>query len=280
MDDRAPQPQAPDRAPDAILVLEDVYKSFGPLNVLRGVSLRVQRGETLVIIGLSGVGKSVSLRLMLGLLYPDRGRVLFEGRDIAAFGRTELQEMRERFSMLFQGGALFDSMTVGENVSFELRARGETDAAKLDRIVAERLRQVGMPGVEEKMPSELSGGMKKRAALARAIAVEPEVVLYDEPTTGLDPIMSDAIADLIITTREALRDKNVTSIVVTHDMHVAFKTGDRIIMLHGGRIVGEGPPQRYREIRDRAPHAELTEEERLIRQFVRGEAIGPIRAAT
>ncbi len=266
--------------PDELIVLEDAYKAFGSLEVLKGVTIRVRRGETLVIIGQSGVGKSVTLRLMIGLLAPDRGRVFFEGGDIADLSELELVRMRERFSLLFQGGALFDSMTVGENVSFERRARGETDMDKLDRIVAEKLRQVGMPGVQDKMPSELSGGMKKRAALARAIAVDPEVVLYDEPTTGLDPIMSDAIADLILATREALKEKNVTSIVVTHDMHVAIKTADRIIMLHGGRIVGEGPPKYFQEIRDRAADQQHTEQEQMIRQFVRGEAVGPIQAAT
>jgi len=275
-----PAPIPASASPDEPIVLEDVHKSFGALEVLKGVTLRVRRGETLVIIGQSGVGKSVTLRAIIGLLSPDRGRVLFEGVDIAALDDVALMRIRERFSMLFQGGALFDSMTVGENVSFELRARGETDYTKLDRIVAERLRQVGMPGVQDKMPAELSGGMKKRAALARAIAVNPEFVLYDEPTTGLDPIMSDAIADLILSTREALREVNVTSIVVTHDMHVALKTGDRIIMLHGGQIVGEGPPDMFREIRDRSADAAFTDKERMIRQFVRGEALGPIRAVT
>ncbi len=262
-----------------IIILENVYKSFGELDVLRGVTIRVSRGETLVIIGQSGVGKSVTLRLMIGLLQPDQGRVFFEGEDLAGFSSARLLKMRERFSMLFQGGALFDSMSVGDNVSFERRARGETDTVKLERIVAEKLRQVGMPGVQDKMPSELSGGMKKRAALARAIAVDPEIVLYDEPTTGLDPIMSDAIADLILSTRESLKEIGLTSIVVTHDMHVAFKTADRIIMLHGGRIVGEGPPAMFREIRDRDRNAEFTDQERMIRQFVCGEAVGPIKAA-
>jgi phospholipid/cholesterol/gamma-HCH transport system ATP-binding protein len=260
-----------------ILLLEGIYKSFGPLDVLQGIDLTVRRGETLVIIGQSGTGKSVTLRLMIGLLDPDEGRVLFEGEDIAGYNDQQLALMRERFAMLFQGGALFDSMTVGDNVAFGLRALGERDEERIRGVVREKLRQVGLPGTEEKMPAELSGGMKKRAALARAIAVDPEVILYDEPTTGLDPIMSDAIADLILETRESLREKNATSIVVTHDMHVALKTADRIVMLHEGRIVAEGPPETYRRLRDvSAPPEE--EADRMVRQFVRGEAEGPITA--
>ena len=260
-----------------IIVLENVYKSFGDLHVLVDVSIRVKRGETLVIIGQSGVGKSVTLRLMIGLLEPGRGRVFFEGEDISAFDEYKLTKMRAHFAMLFQGGALFDSLTVGENVAFGIRAGGETDEKRINQTVSKKLQQVGLPGTEDKMPAELSGGMKKRAALARAIAEDPEVVLYDEPTTGLDPIMSDAIADLIIETREALKDKNVTSIVVTHDMHVALKTADRLIMLHGGRIVGEGTPEYFQEIRERADGSSFTDQEAMIRQFVRGEAVGPIQ---
>ncbi len=260
-----------------ILTLEDIHKSFGTLDVLQGIDLAVRRGETLVIIGQSGTGKSVTLRLMIGLLDPDRGRVLFEGEDIGGYNDQQLALMRERFAMLFQGGALFDSMSVGDNVAFGLRALGERDEGRIRDVVREKLRQVGLPDTEGKMPAELSGGMKKRAALARAIAVDPEVILYDEPTTGLDPIMSDAIADLIIETREALREKNATSIVVTHDMHVALKTADRIVMLHQGRIVAEGPPEQYRRLRE-ATEAPEEEADRMVRQFVRGEAEGPITA--
>jgi len=266
-----------------LIVLENVSKSFGALHVLKGVSLTVKRGETLVIIGQSGVGKSVCLRLMIGLLYPDAGRCLYLGKDISKMDDVALAEMRAHFAMLFQNGALFDSMTVGENVVFGLRAIGEKDEAKIQRVMEENLRAVGLgksqfPEIPAKLPSQLSGGQRKRVALARAIAFEPEVVLYDEPTTGLDPIMSDAIADLIINTCENLKHKNVTSVVVTHDMHVALKTADRIIMFHGGRIVGEGAPDYYRRIRETADVAGLTENERMIRQFVRGEAVGPIQA--
>lgn len=266
-----------------VIVLDEVYKSFGSLHVLKGVTIRVRRGETLVIIGQSGVGKSVTLRLMIGLLYPDQGRCMYLGRDIAAMDDRELAEMRRKFAFLFQSGALFDSMTVAENVAFGLRAQGMKDEAKIARIVEDRLRAVGLgkavfPEIPDKMPSQLSGGQKKRVALARAIAVDPEIVLYDEPTTGLDPIMSDAIADLILETRETLREKNVTSVVVTHDMHVAFKTADRIIMLHGGEIVGEGPPDYFRALRDAPDERGLLPGEQMIRQFVRGEAAGPIKA--
>lgn len=263
---------------DHILVLDDIRKSFGELHVLRGVSMHIKRGETLVIIGQSGTGKSVSLRLMIGLLVPDAGTVYFEGENITEFDEHKLLAMRCRMSMLFQGGALFDSLTVGENIAFGLKALGENDEEKIRTIVSERLTQVGLPGREDKLPSELSGGMRKRAALARSIAAAPEVILYDEPTTGLDPIMSDAIADLILDSRAALAEKNVTSIVVTHDMHVAYKTADRIIMLHAGRVVGEGPPRYFQALRDKEKSAVENEQELMIRQFVRGEAAGPIQS--
>lgn len=265
-------------SPDYIIELDDVHKGFPGIQVLRGITIRVERGETLVVIGQSGTGKSVSLRLMIGLLAPDSGKALFEGGEIVNFSETELVAMRRRMSMLFQGGALFDSLTVGENVGFALRTHGDKSEDEIQEIVDLRLRQVGLPGTQDKMPSELSGGMKKRAALARSIAEEPEVILYDEPTTGLDPIMSDAIADLILDTRENLKNKNVTSIVVTHDMHVAMKTADRIIMLHRGRIVGEGPPEFFADLREKESDAGLPENEHMIRQFVRGEAVGPIEA--
>jgi phospholipid/cholesterol/gamma-HCH transport system ATP-binding protein len=180
-------------------------------------------------------------------------------------------------AMLFQGGALFDSMTVGENVAFPMRAMGERDDDRIAAAVRERLRQVGLPDTEDKMPSELSGGMKKRAALARSIACRPELILYDEPTTGLDPITSDAIADLINSTHELLREIDVTTIAVTHDMRVASKVGNRIIMLYGGRVVGDGTPELYRRLGSSALPSGILESEMMIRQFVLGEADGPIR---
>ncbi|MCD8141591.1 MAG: ATP-binding cassette domain-containing protein [Planctomycetaceae bacterium] len=276
-----PPPAATSRKGEVVIRLDKVSKGFGSgqkrIEPVKRLSLDVERGTTLVIIGPSGTGKSVTLRLMLGLLDPDEGEVYAFGQKLSAMSNQELGGMRRRMAMLFQGGALFDSMTVGENVAFPMRSMGERDEDKIMSIVSERLRQVGLPGTEDKMPSELSGGMKKRAALARSIATRPEVILYDEPTTGLDPIMSDAIADLILETHESLKDTDVTSIVVTHDMHVAEKVADRIIMLYGGSIVGDGPPELYRSLGQGSLPDNATEMDRMIRQFVRGEADGPIQ---
>ena len=267
-------------AREIVIRLEDVHKGFGSgerrVVPMAGVSLSVERGSRLVVIGPSGTGKSVMLRLILGLLEPDRGDIVVFGRNIASLGNYELGEIRKRIAMLFQGGALFDSMTVGENVAFPLRATGERDEEKIGEIVNERLRQVGLPDTEDKMPAELSGGMRKRAALARSIACRPEVILYDEPTTGLDPITSDAIADLINATHHSLAGVGVTSVIVTHDMRVAGKTADRILMLYGGRIVGDGPPELYARLGRDEAQGEAGETEMMIRQFVRGEAEGPI----
>jgi phospholipid/cholesterol/gamma-HCH transport system ATP-binding protein len=269
---------------ECVIRLDRVSKGFGTgarrIEPVKDLTLDIERGATTVIIGPSGTGKSVSLRLMLGLLEPDKGEVFLFGGKISAMSNRELGEARQRMAMLFQGGALFDSMTVGENVAFPLRAAGEKDEDKILSIVSERLRQVGLPNTEDKMPSELSGGMKKRAALARSIATRPEVILYDEPTTGLDPIMSDAIADLINETHASLKDTNVTSVVVTHDMHVAEKVAKRIVMLHQGRIVGDGPPELYRGLAKADLPRTAPEMERMIRQFVRGEADGPIQAVS
>ncbi len=268
------------------LVIDDVYKSFGKLHVLNGISINIRRGETLSIIGQSGVGKSVTLRLLIGLLRPDSGNCFFNGRDIGKMNEMELNEMRKKFSMLFQSGALFDSMTIGQNIAFPAKLRGITSPEELTAIIEEKLYQVGLgksrfPDMPYKMPSMVSGGQRKRIALARALAEEPDVIMYDEPTTGLDPIMSDAVSDLIISTRTELsknKEYKLTSIIVTHDMNVAFKTSDRIIMLNGGKIVGEGTPEYFMEIEKRETTANMTENELMIRQFVRGEAEGPIQA--
>ena len=266
---------------EELLTFENVFKSFGKLKVLRGVSLRVRRGESLCIIGQSGVGKSVLLRLMIGLLHPDEGRCLFQGRDIRTLNDDGLTELRKHFAMLFQSGALFDSMTIGENIAFPARLRGIKDRQKCQEIVEEKLYRVGLgkarfPDMPDKMPSMVSGGQRKRIALARALAEEPEIILYDEPTTGLDPIMSDAIAELIKDTRDTLSHNQLTSIIVTHDMNVAFKTADRIIMLNGGEVVSEGTPEYFMELQQRESTAGLEERELMARQFVRGEAAGPI----
>ena len=266
---------------ESIIRLDNVHKSFGSGNrritPVAGINLDIERGTTLVIIGPSGTGKSVTLRLMLGLLDPDKGEVYVFGKKISAMSNYELGEARRRMAMLFQGGALFDSMTVGENVAFPLRAMGEKDEAKIQSVVTQRLRQVGLPGTEDKMPSELSGGMKKRAALARSIACNPEVILYDEPTTGLDPIMSDAIGDLINETHASFKEAHVTSVVVTHDMHLAGKVADRIVMLYGGKVVGDGPPELYKRLGTGELPGNASEADKMIRQFVRGEADGPIQ---
>lgn len=243
---------------------ENVHKSFGSLTVLNGLNFSVKNGETLVIIGQSGTGKSVTLKCLLGLLKPDKGRVLFKGGNIPEMDEVELVELRSHFGMLFQMAALFDSMTVGENVAFGIEARGDKEPGEIKTIVTETLRAVGLPGIESKMPADLSGGMKKRVGLARAVASGPEVILYDEPTTGLDPIMADAINNLIISTQ---RNMKATSIVVTHDMTSAYKIGDRIIMLHKGKVVGDGTPDEIRNSSDE-----------MIQQFINGRAEGPIEA--
>lgn len=233
-----------------IIELKEVYKSFGSQTVLSGVNLIVNRGETLSIIGNSGCGKSVLIKHLIGLLQPDSGTIIVEGMDINKISDNELTEVRKKFAMVFQGAALFDSLNVYENVSFGLR-RIKKDMPE-DRIkvkVAEVLDMVGMPDVEKKMPSELSGGMKKRVGLARAIAMDPEILLYDEPTTGLDPIMSRIIDDLIVKMQNIL---NVTSIVITHDMTSVFRMSDRVVMLHNGKIIEGGAPEHLHEIEE--PH--------------------------
>ncbi|MCK6482545.1 MAG: ABC transporter ATP-binding protein [Phycisphaerae bacterium] len=241
-----------------IIELRDVWKRFGRLEVLRGLSLRLEPGHTTVVIGESGTGKSVLLKHLVGLLRPDGGEVYFHGRRIDTMSEIELVDVRRRFGFLFQGGALFDSLTVAENVAFPLVEHGRKPPAEIERIVEERLRMVGLDGLQARKPAQLSGGQKKRVALARAIALDPEVVLYDEPTTGLDPVRSDVINELILRLKQRL---NVTGIVVTHDMTSAYKVADRIILLHEGRIVADGPPELFR-----------TSTDPQVRRFVDGRA--------
>jgi phospholipid/cholesterol/gamma-HCH transport system ATP-binding protein len=209
----------------------DVHKSYGSKQVLRGVSLQVFRGEVLVILGGSGTGKSVTLRHMLGLEAPDSGRVLVEEEDVTDLPEEELYRIRKKFGMLFQSGALFDSMTVFENIAFPLREHTEMSEEEIARNVREKLELVNLPGTEHLMPVDLSGGMRKRVGLARSIVLDPKVILYDEPTTGLDPITSQTINDLIVDLQTKL---SVTSVVVTHDIHSAFSVGDRVAFLHQG----------------------------------------------
>ena len=275
-----------EKSTDNFLVIKDVYKAFGKLKVLNGISINIPRGQTLSIIGQSGVGKSVTLRLLVGLLQPDQGTCYYCDQKLSKMNEQELNSMRQKFSMLFQSGALFDSMTIGQNIAFPAKLRGITNTSELTQIIEEKLYQVGLgksrfPDMPFKMPSMVSGGQRKRIALARALAEEPEIILYDEPTTGLDPIMSDAISDLIISTRDQISSHSgydLTSIIVTHDMNVAFKTSDRIIMLNAGKIVGEGTPEYFMDIENRKDTTGLTENELMIRQFVKGEATGPIQA--
>ena len=217
----------------------ELKKQFGPQVVLDGVNLRIQKGEAVVILGRSGGGKSVLLKLLIGLTKPDSGQVLIAGEDITALSERELIRVRHQFGMLFQGAALFDSMTVAENIGFAFRRDRSVAPQEITRRVAAALEMVELSGIEEKKPAELSGGMKKRVGLARAIVYQPEIILYDEPTTGLDPIASDAIDRLIIRVREQL---NVTSVVVTHDMRSARRVGSRILMLHNKQVHVSGSP--------------------------------------
>ncbi len=217
----------------------NLMKSFGPQRVLDGVNLRIAEGESVVIIGRSGGGKSILLKHLVGLLQPDSGEVIIDGENIEHMNERRLLDVRHKFGMLFQGAALFDSMTVAENVGFALRREKNLTPTELGRRVSEALEMVELPGIERKKPSELSGGMRKRVGLARAIVYRPEIVLYDEPTTGLDPVVSDSIDKLIVRVRDRL---NVTSVVVTHDMRSARTVGQRIVMLHEGKIYTEGTP--------------------------------------
>ena len=228
-----------------LIELRHLQKSFGSQKVLRDVNLEIRRGETMVIIGTSGGGKSVILKHMIGLLQPDGGEVVVDGRVISSPTRIDVKTIRKRMGMLFQGAALFDSMNVGENIKFAVREHNRSLAeADLDRIVAETLHMINLsPEFRFKMPSELSGGMKKRLGLARVIALNPEIILYDEPTTGLDPITSDVINDLIVDMQSKL---GVTSVVVTHDMVSAYKIADRMAMLFDGRIIFLGTPEEIR----------------------------------
>jgi phospholipid/cholesterol/gamma-HCH transport system ATP-binding protein len=239
-----------------MIEVRHLEKSFGTQKILDGVSLRIETGESVVIIGRSGGGKSVLLKHMIGLLQPDSGEVLIDGENIEPMNERELLRVRSKFGMLFQGAALFDSMTVAENVGFAFRRNKKMTPAEIRRKVAEALDVVDLPGTENKKPSELSGGMRKRVGLARAIIYQPQIVLYDEPTTGLDPIVSDSIDRLILRVRDRYK---VTSVVVTHDMRSARRVGQRILMLHNKKIYVAGTPD---EIFNSA--------DPIVRQFIDG----------
>lgn len=231
-----------------MIEIKNLHKSFGTKKVLSGVNLNIQPGETLVIVGRSGCGKSVMLKHIVGLLSPDEGEVQVEGKIINQLNEKELYQIRRKFGFLFQGAALFDSMSVEENVSLPLvESENGFKKSEIDKIVAEKLELVGLPGIQKLKPSELSGGMRKRVGLARALATTPDYILYDEPTTGLDPIMSDSIDNLIKDLSEKI---NVTSIVVTHDMFSVKNVADRVAMMHEGKIYYEGKPDELLSSKD------------------------------
>ncbi len=245
-----------------MIEIENLTKKFGANLVLDKLNLKVPTGQTCVIIGRSGCGKSVLLKHIVGLLKPDGGRVLINGREVASLKELELTALRSKISMVFQGGALFDSMNVAENVGFGLFEHTHMDKKEILNRVEESLSLVDLSGVGNLMPSELSGGMKKRVALARAICIKPEILLYDEPTTGVDPITADSINRLI----RSLHDKlKVTSFVVTHDMKSAYHIADQIAMLYKGKIILEGTPKEIQETRDP-----------VVYQFINGLSKGPI----
>jgi len=253
------KPCAEDRE---MVFLERLSKSFDAKRVLDGIDLSIRTGETMVVIGRSGEGKSVLLKHIIGLLKPDTGRVFVDGEEISHLSEKDLVPVRRKVGMVFQGSALFDSLNVRENVGFQMDQEGEEDPDEIDRRVEEELRRVSLEGVLEKKPAELSGGMKRRVGLARTTVMRPKVILYDEPTTGLDPITADSINELIVRMQ---KDLCVTSIVVTHDMASAYKVGDRIALLHRGRIVFIGTPEEVRGT-----------ENPQVRQFIEGRASGPL----
>ena len=245
--------------------LRGVEKAFGPKAVLRGVDLDVATGESLVILGGSGSGKSVLLKHIIGLLQPDAGTVEVDGTDLASLSQRELIEFRRRYGMSFQEGALFDSMSVYDNIAFALRrARPRRSRAEVDRRVAECLDLVGLDDVDSKLPSQLSGGMRRRVGFARAIALEPEILLFDEPTTGLDPVMTAVIDEVI---QGLQRTLGSTSITITHDLSSAFRIADRVALLHAGKIRAVAAPEAFRALEDP-----------MIRQFLEGRADGPLTA--
>lgn len=242
----------------ALIELRNVSKRFGRLVVLNDLTLNIPEGQSLVVIGASGTGKSVLLKHIVGLLKPDKGEVWFDGKRVDNLSERDLVPIRSQFGFLFQMGALFDSMTVEQNVAFPLTEHTTKTRGEIEKIALQKLAMVGLPDVGKKMPAQLSGGQRKRVALARAIAMDPRVILYDEPTTGLDPIRSDVINELILKLK---REMSVTSIVVTHDMHSALKVGDRVVMLKDGKIIFDGTPDEVRQ-----------SDNPIVERFVKGEA--------
>jgi phospholipid/cholesterol/gamma-HCH transport system ATP-binding protein len=245
-----------------MIIIEELYKSFDGNRVLNGTSLEIKEGEILALIGKSGIGKSVLLKHIVGLLRPDRGRIIVKGKDIGRIRNSELMKLRRHLGFLFQGGALFDSMSVYDNVAFPLREKSRLGEEEIRKKVMHELGQVGLTGSEDRYPSQLSGGMKKRAALARELVWEPEIMLFDEPTTGLDPIISNAILTLIDKLHKRLK---FTGIIVTHEIPQVFEITDRVAMLHDGVITAVGTPEEI-----------LISRDPLVNQFIRGDTKGPI----
>jgi phospholipid/cholesterol/gamma-HCH transport system ATP-binding protein len=241
----------------------DVHRSFGSQQVLRGINLRVHKGEILAIIGRSGSGKTVLLRLIIGLVRPNRGQILIEGTDITQLSGRRLDRVRERFGMLFQGGALFDSMTVFDNVAFPLREKTNLPPSEIAAQVQKMLENVGLGEMGYKFPAELSGGMKKRTALARALVTNPSSILFDEPTTGLDPILVHAIHQLIQETHDTF---GYTAVIVSHEIPEVFEIATRVAVIHEGRIIAEGTPEMI-----------LKSPDPFIQQFISGSLEGPVR---
>lgn len=237
---------------------QNIVKGFGRQRVLDGISIRIEDGDAVAIIGRSGCGKSVLLKTIIGLIQPDDGNVIIDGINITGMNERELIKVRKKFGMLFQSAALFDSLNVYENVAFPLRREGKWTEEEIARKVAAALEMVELPGIESKMPSELSGGMRKRVGLARAIVYQPQIILYDEPTTGLDPVVSDSIDKLIIRICERLK---VTTIVVTHDMRSVRRVAKKIFMLHKGKIHATGTPEEI-----------FNSQDPIVKQFVNGES--------
>jgi phospholipid/cholesterol/gamma-HCH transport system ATP-binding protein len=248
---------------EIIIEVKDLHKSFGSFVVHRGINLVIPKSAITVIVGPSGTGKSVLLKQLMGLLKPDRGEIIVDGVDITKIDKRQLVDIRKKFGMLFQNGALFDSMTVYENVAFPLREHTKYKESKIKEIVFEKLRLVGLKDVENKMPAELSGGMRKRVGLARAIALEPDIILYDEPTTGLDPIMRDVVDNLIYDTQKELK---ITSVVISHDIDSVFKIADYVAMIYNGIIVFSGPLSEFKE-----------SDNPYVKQFLTGSMEGPIK---
>jgi len=247
---------------EIIIELKDVYKKFGTRQILSGVNLKVYRGETLAIVGGSGCGKSTVLRHMTGAIRPDSGSVFMKGQNLAELDEDKLDDFRKKFGVLYQSGALFDSLSVKENVCMPLREHTKLDENIISIMVKMKLELVGLRGFEDLMPAQLSGGMKKRVGLARAIVMDPEIIFYDEPTAGLDPIVSGVIDKLILDLSKKL---SITSVVVTHDMNSVFRIADRIAMLHEGKIIQVGTKEDFRNTA-----------EPLVKQFVNGEPEGQI----